>query len=224
MAKHESPKKQLYTHFARVSKAMASPNRLELLETLAQGERSVEKLADTTGMSVANTSHHLQVLREGGLVRARKEGVQVIYRLSDDGIPELLAGLRSIAERHVAEVERIVREHFANEDDLKPVGHDELLALLDSGEGVVIDVRPETEYEAGHIPGAVNVPLDALPRRLAELSRNKEVVAYCRGPYCLLAFEAVESLRRHGRRARRLEEGFPEWLAAGLPITSEVAA
>jgi len=218
MAKHESPKKQLYTHFARVSKAMASPNRLELLETLAQGERSVEKLAEAAGMSVANTSHHLQVLREGGLVRARKEGVQVIYRLSDDGIPELLAGLRSIAERHVAEVERIVREHFANEDDLKPVGHDELLALLDSGEGVVIDVRPETEYEAGHIPGAVNVPLDALPRRLAELSRNKEVVAYCRGPYCMLAYEAVKQLREHGLKARRLVDGFPEWRANHRPI------
>lgn len=218
MAKHESPKKQLNAHFARVSKAMASPNRLELLEALAQGERSVERLADATGMSIANTSHHLQVLREGGLVRSRKEGVQVIYRLSDDEIPELLASLRHVAERHVAEVERIVREHFANEDDLRPIGHDELKALLDSGEGIVIDVRPPSEYEAGHIPGAVNMPLDALPRRLAELSRTKEVVAYCRGPYCMLAFDAVKQLRKHGLKARRLVNGFPEWKAERRPV------
>ena len=198
-----SPKKQLFTHFARIAKAMASPNRLELLEALAQGERSVDKLAQATGMPIANTSHHLQVLREGGLVRSRKEGVQVIYSLSDDEVPQMLGCLRRVGERHLAEVEIIVREHFANDAGLRPVNHRELTALLKSGDALIIDVRPPEEYEAGHIPGAVNIPIKALPRRLAELPRRKEVVAYCRGPYCMLAFEAVKRLRKRGYRARR---------------------
>ena len=213
-----SPKKQIFTHFAQIAKAMASPNRLELLEALAQGERSVEKLAVATGMSVANTSHHLQVLREGGLVRTRKEGVQVIYRLSDDDIPQMLGCLRRVGERHLAEVELIVREHFASDDGLRPVNHQELTALLKSGEALVIDVRPPEEYEAGHIPGAVNIPLKILPQRLADFPHRKEVVAYCRGPYCMLAVEAVKRLRRRGFRARRLEDGFPEWKAEGRPV------
>ena len=213
-----SPKKQIFTHFAQIAKAMASPNRLELLEALAQGERSVEKLAVATGMSVANTSHHLQVLREGGLVRTRKEGVQVIYRLSDDDIPQMLGCLRRVRERHLAEVELIVREHFASDDGLRPVNHQELTALLKSGETLVIDVRPPEEYEAGHIPGAVNIPLKILPQRLADFPHRKEVVAYCRGPYCMLAVEAVKRLRRRGFRARRLEDGFPEWKAEGRPV------
>ncbi len=197
---------------------MASPNRLELLETLAQGERSVERLAEATGMSIANTSHHLQVLREGGLVRSRKEGVQVIYRLSDDEIPQMLGCLRHVGERHLAEVERIVRAHFAGDEELRPVTHAELTRLLRSGDTLIIDVRPAEEYEAGHIPGAVNVPLETLPRRLADLPRRKEVVAYCRGPYCMLAVEAVKRLRKRGFRARRLEGGFPEWKAGGRPV------
>jgi rhodanese-related sulfurtransferase/DNA-binding transcriptional ArsR family regulator len=213
-----TPKRKIFTHFARIAKAMASPHRLELLEALAQGERSVEKLAQATGLPVANTSHHLQVLREGGLVRSRKEGVQVIYRLSDDEIPQMLGCLRRVGERHLAEVELIVREHFASGDDLQPVNHQELNALLKSGEALVIDVRPPEEYEAGHIPGAINVPLGTLPRRLAEFPRRKEVVAYCRGPYCMLAMEAVKRLRRHGYSARRFEEGFPEWKAGGRPV------
>lgn len=213
-----SPKKQLFTHFAQIAKAMASPNRLELLEALAQGERSVEKLAQATGMPIANTSHHLQVLREGGLVRSRKEGVQVIYSLSDDEIPQMLGCLQRVGERHLAEVELIVREHFASDEGLRPVNHQELTALLKSGEALIIDVRPPGEYEAGHIPGAVNVPIEALPRRLSEFPRRKEVVAYCRGPYCMLAVEAVKRLRKRGYRARRLEDGFPEWKAEGRPV------
>ncbi|MBI3575734.1 MAG: metalloregulator ArsR/SmtB family transcription factor [Gammaproteobacteria bacterium] len=213
-----SPKKQIFTHFAQIAKAMASPNRLELLEALAQGERSVEKLAAATGLSVANTSHHLQVLREGGLVRSRKEGVQVIYRLSDDEIPQMLGCLRRMGERHLAEVEIIVREHFANDEGLRPVNHQELTALLKSGEALVLDVRPPEEYEAGHIPGAINIPLKILPQRLVGLPRRKEVVAYCRGPYCMLAFEAVKRLRKRGYRAHRLEDGFPEWKAEGRPV------
>ncbi len=213
-----SPKKQLFTHFAQIAKAMASPNRLELLEALAQGERSVEKLAQATGMPIANTSHHLQVLREGGLVRSRKEGVQVIYSLSDDEIPQMLGCLQRVGERHLAEVELIVREHFASDEGLRPVNHQELTALLKSGEALIIDVRPPGEYEAGHIPGAVNVPIETLPRRLAEFPQRKEVVAYCRGPYCMLAVEAVKRLRKRGYRARRLEDGFPEWKAEGRPV------
>lgn len=213
-----SPKKQIFTHFARIAKAMASPNRLELLEALAQGERSVEKLAQAAGMPIANTSHHLQVLREGGLVRSRKEGVQVIYRLSDDDIPQLLGCLRHVGERHLAEVELIVREHFANDEGLRPVNHQELTALLKSGDALILDVRPPEEYEAGHIPGAINVPLETLSRQLTDFPRRKEVVAYCRGPYCMLAIEAVKRLRKRGYRARRLEDGFPEWKSEGRPV------
>ena len=218
MSPDTSPKKRIFLHFARIAKAMASPNRLELLEALAQGERSVEKLAQAAGMSIANTSHHLQVLREGGIVRSRKEGQQVIYRLSDEEIPQMLGCLRRVGERHLAEVSLIVREHFANEDNLRPVNHQELNALLKSGEALVIDVRPPEEYEAGHIPGAINVPLEMLPRRLAEFPSRKEVVAYCRGPYCMLAVEAVKRLRSRGYRARRLEDGFPEWKSEGRPV------
>ncbi|TAM46720.1 MAG: ArsR family transcriptional regulator [Gammaproteobacteria bacterium] len=218
MTSDTSPKKQIFTHFAQIAKAIASPSRLELLEALAQGERSVEKLADATGISVANTSHHLQVLREGGLVRSRKEGQQVIYRLSDDEIPQMLGCLRRVGERHLAEVELVVREHFASEDGLRAVTHQELTALLKSGDAMVIDVRPPEEYEAGHIAGAVNIPLKLLSQHLADFPRRKEVVAYCRGPYCMLAVEAVKRLRKRGYRARRLEEGFPEWKAEGRPV------
>ncbi len=213
-----APKKKLFENFARVAKALASANRLELLEALAQGERSVDGLAQASGMSVANTSHHLQILREGGLAQSRKEGTQVIYSLTDEKILSLLADIRYVAERHLAEVERIVRENFESRDNLTPVRRDQLLGLVKSGEAMVIDVRPPAEYDAGHIPGAVNIPLESLPQRLSELPRDQEIVAYCRGPYCMLAFEAVEQLRRHGHRARRLEDGFPEWKVDHLPI------
>ena len=213
-----SPKKKLYEHFARVAKSMASPSRLELLEALAQGERSVEGLANATGIPVANTSHHLQILRDSGVVQSRKEGLQVIYSLNDSEIPNILSGLRRLAERHLAEVERIVRENFDRLDDLKPVKREELLQLVSSGEAVVVDVRPAGEYQAGHIAGAISIPLDSLSKHLAKLPMNQEVVAYCRGPYCMFAYEAVSQLRSQGYKARRLEDGYPEWKADLLPV------
>ncbi|MCL6556419.1 MAG: metalloregulator ArsR/SmtB family transcription factor [Burkholderiales bacterium] len=212
------PKKRLYEQLARVAKALAQPGRLELLEALGQGERSVEGLAAATGMSVANTSHHLQVLRDGGLVSSRREGLQVIYRLSDPAIPKLLSCLRQVAERQLAEVERIVREYFDSRDGLTPVKREELLRLVKRGDVVVIDVRPPEEFAAGHIPGAVNIPVNELPKRLKSLPKDQEIVAYCRGPYCMFAVDAVAILRRKGYRARRLEEGFPEWKAERLPV------
>ncbi|HUW50219.1 MAG TPA: metalloregulator ArsR/SmtB family transcription factor [Sulfuricella sp.] len=213
-----TPKKKLFENFALVAKALASANRLELLEALAQGERGVDGLARASGMSVANTSHHLHILRGGGLVKSRKEGTQVIYSLADEKVLSLLTDIRYVAERHLAEVERIVRENFDSRDNLTPVRRDELLGLVSSGEAMVIDVRPSAEYDAGHISGAVNIPLESLPERLSKLPRDQEIVAYCRGPYCMLAFDAVEQLRQQGYRARRLEDGFPEWKVNHLPV------
>lgn len=213
-----SPKKRLFENFALVAKALASANRLELLEALAQGERGVEGLAQASGMSVANTSHHLQLLRSSGLVESRREGTQIIYSLTDDNVLSLLAGIRYVAENQLADVERIIRESFDSRDNLTPVRRDELLGLVKSGEATVIDVRPPAEYDAGHIEGAVNIPLESLPKWLSKLPHNQEIVAYCRGPYCLLAFDAVEQLRQHGYRARRLEDGFPEWKVNHLPV------
>jgi len=213
-----SPKKRLYEQLARVAKALAQPGRLELLEALGQGPRSVDGLATASGMSVANTSHHLQTLRDGGLVTSRRDGLQVIYSLSDPDIPKLMSCMRRVAERQMAEVERIVRENFGQRDGLTPVKREELLKLVKKGEAMVIDVRPETEFAAGHIPGAVSVPIETLPKRLKNLPKDQEIVAYCRGPYCMFALEAVTALRKKGYRARRLEEGFPEWKAEHLPV------
>lgn len=218
MSESMTPKKKLFEQFARVAKSLASSNRLELLEALAQGERSVDALAQATGMSVANTSHHLQILRDSGLAESRKDGLQVIYRLSDDQIPVLLGSISRIAEKHLAEVDRIVREHFDVRDTLTPVGRSELMARVREGGTMVIDVRPAAEYRAGHIPGAVNIPVDELSQHLEALPRGQEVVAYCRGPYCMLAFDAVATLRQAGYQARRLEDGFPEWKAESRPV------
>ena len=218
MTKKNHPKKALYGHLSRVAKALASPGRLELLEILAQGERSVDALAQASDMSVANTSHHLQSLRAGGLVQSRREGLQVIYTLSDLEIPKLLASMGRIAERQVAEVESIVRENFDQRDGFTPVKREELLRLLKKGEALVIDVRPESEFRAGHIAGAVNIPIDFLPQHLKTLPQDQEIIAYCRGPYCLFAVEAIQQIRQQGLRARRLEEGFPEWKAERLPV------
>lgn len=214
-----SPKKRVFAQLARMGKALANAHRLELIEALGQGERSVEALAREIGAPVANTSHHLQVLKDGGLVKARRQGVQIFYTLSDEGISAVIAGLGRVAERHLAEVDRVLREEFAKKDSFAPVGHKELLRLAKAGDVTVIDVRPAGEYQAGHIVGAVSIPLGELPRRLAELPRGREVVAYCRGPYCLLAFDAVRQLRTKGFRARRLADGFPEWKADRLPVT-----
>jgi len=223
MPKPPHPKKALFGHLARVAKALASPGRLELLETLAQGERSVDALSKASGMSVANTSHHLQTLREGGLVQSRREGLQMIYDLSDGEIPKLLSGIGHIAERQVAEVEHIVRESFDRRDGFTLVKREELMRMLKKGEAMVIDVRPESEFRAGHIAGAVNIPIESLPQRLKTLPPEQEIIAYCRGPYCLFAIEAIEQLRKQGLNARRLEDGFPEWKAERLPIASDDA-
>jgi rhodanese-related sulfurtransferase/DNA-binding transcriptional ArsR family regulator len=216
--KKPNPKRQIFEHIARVGKGLANPARLELLEALAQGERSVEALARTCGMPVPNASHHLLLLKDCGLAASRKEGLQVFYRLAAPEVTKAVATIRRIAEEQLAEVDRIVRENFESRDALQPVRREELLKMARRGEAMVIDVRPEEEYEAGHIAGAVNVPLDSLPRFLKKLPKEQDVVAYCRGPYCLLAFEAVEKLRRKGFRARRLEDGFPEWQAERLPV------
>jgi rhodanese-related sulfurtransferase/DNA-binding transcriptional ArsR family regulator len=204
--------------------AVASPSRLELLELLAQGERTVEVLADEAGLSVANASHHLRFLRQARLVEARKDGLYVHYRLTDAELYGLVLLLRGLAERHLEEVDRLVTEFFTARDRLEPVPREELLARSRAGAVIVIDVRPSGEFRAGHIPGALSVPLERLEQQIAALPPGREVVAYCRGPYCVLAFEAVERLRRRGRRARRLEDGFPEWRAAGLPVAMEEVA
>ncbi len=214
----ESPKRALFVQFAAVAKAMGHAHRLELLELLAQGERSVEVVAERAGLSVANASQHLQQLRRAGLVTARKEGKHVRYRLSDDAVVAALGALRRIAERHVGEVQEVVAGYFRERDGMEPVVRKELLGRIRDGLATVLDVRPADEFAAGHLPQAINIPLRDLRRRLRELSPKQEIIAYCRGPYCVLAFEAVAELRKRGFRARRLEEGFPEWRMAGLPI------
>jgi rhodanese-related sulfurtransferase/DNA-binding transcriptional ArsR family regulator len=218
---HRAFKDRLYAQLARVGKAVSSPHRLELLELLAQGERTVESLANETGMSMANASQHLQALREGGLVEGRKQGLFVHYRLADPAVFELSKALRTVAERRLAELERIVRDHFGERSDAEAVSMEQLLERSRSGKVVVLDARPVTEYAAGHIAGAISVPIDELNERLARLPKGKEYVAYCRGPYCAYADRAVAILRASGRRARRLAQGFPEWKAAGFPVESE---
>lgn len=216
-APHRAFKDRLYGQLARVGKALASSHRLELLELLAQGERTVDSLASETGMSIASASQHLQTLREGGLVESRKQGLFVHYRIADPSVFELTKSLRIVAEQRLAEVERLVREHFGDRSDPEPIGMEELVERARSGKVVVVDTRPAGEYAAGHIAGAISVPIDELQERIQRLPRNKEYVAYCRGPYCAYADRAVELLRANGRRARRLSHGFPEWKASGLP-------
>src|SRR5262252_1264295 len=213
-----NPKRELFVQFAAVAKAVGNEHRLELLELVAQGERTVEALASRTGLSIANASQHLQHLRRAGLLKSRRQGKFVYYTLADDGILDVLTALRRIAERNVAEVERVVRSYFNKLDDLEPVTRKQLLKLIRQGEVTVLDVRPPDEFALGHVPGAVNIPLRALKEQLAEINPDREIVAYCRGEYCVLSFEAVALLRARGFKARRLEEGLPEWRAAGFPI------
>lgn len=215
----ESPKQALFTQFAAVAKAVAHPHRLALLEQLAQGERSVEVLADRIQVSVANASQHLQHMRRAGLVTARRDGKFVFYGVTDGAVLDLLASMRRIAERNSAEVERVVRSYFHSRDSLEPVSRRELRNRLKAGLVTVLDVRPVDEFALGHLPGAVNIPLAELKKRLAELDPEQEIVAYCRGPYCVLSYEAVAMLRARGFKVRRLEDGLPEWRAAGLPVT-----
>jgi rhodanese-related sulfurtransferase/DNA-binding transcriptional ArsR family regulator len=211
-------KQQIFSQVARIGKAMSNGHRLELLEYLAQGERTVEALAKLTGLSVANTSQHLRVMRQSGLVEARKDGLYVYYSLADDEIVRLLSSMRKLAESHLADVDRLVRAYLTVKDELEPIPRRELLERARKGIVTVLDVRPPEEFASGHVPGAVNVPLKELARRLKELPQDQEVVAYCRGPHCVLAFEAVAQLREKGFQARRLEDGFPEWREAGLPV------
>lgn len=218
MSSPVSPKRDLFQQLARIGTALSSGTRLEFLELLAQGERSVDQLATLTGVSVANTSQHLQKLRQAGLVIGRKEGQFVYYRLAGDEVVRLFAALGQVGEAYVAEVERIVRLYLASKDDLEPVPAKELLDRARKGLVTVLDVRPPEEFAFGHLPGAVNIPIHELEKRLGELPKRKEVIAYCRGPYCLMSYDAVELLRKRGLKARRLEDGLPEWRVAGLPV------
>jgi rhodanese-related sulfurtransferase/DNA-binding transcriptional ArsR family regulator len=217
-AEHRAFKGRLYEQFARVGKTLASPHRLELLELLAQGERTVESLANETGSSMANTSQHLQALRAAGLVESRKQGLFVHYQLADPSVSLLLTALRTVAERQLADLDRIVKDHFGDRADPEPVSMKELVARLRSGEVVVLDTRPATEYAAGHIAGAVSAPINELKTWLKRLPNDKAFVAYCRGPYCIYADRAVKALAKRGLRAQRLRDGFPEWKSAGFPV------
>jgi rhodanese-related sulfurtransferase/DNA-binding transcriptional ArsR family regulator len=219
-AAHRLFKDQLYGQFARIGKALANPHRLELLELMAQGERTVDSLANETGISMANASQHLQTLREARLIESRKQGLFVHYRLADESVFALSTSLRRVAEHRLADLERLVREHFGDRSDPEPVSMEELLQRMGSGKVVILDTRPRSEYAAGHIAGAISLPADELSKRLERLPKAKEYVAYCRGPYCVYADRAVEALIKSGRRARRLLDGFPEWKAAGLPVGS----
>lgn len=212
------PKQALYAEFASVARALGSQHRLEILEHLAQGERGVEALAERVGLSVANTSQHLQQLRRSGLVASRRDGKFVLYRLADETVLGVIAALSGIAERNLAEVDRIRRTYFDDRDNMEPVSRNELLQRTRDNLVTVLDVRPPDEFAVGHVPGAVNIPLDELEARLAELDPDHEIVAYCRGPWCVLSFEAVAALRVRGFKIRRLEDGLPEWRAAGLPV------
>ncbi len=219
-------KDQVFEQLSRVAAAFASPRRIEILDVLAQGERSVEGIARETGLSVANTSQHLQVLKAARLVAWRRRGVEVLYRLADPVVLEGYRMLRRLAEARLPEVERLVRDYFSGVDGMEAVSREWLMERARRGEVVVVDVRPVEEYAAGHITGAVSVPVSEIETRIGSLPPERTVVAYCRGPYCVLAAEAVRRLRDAGRRAVRLVDGFPEWRDAGLPATAgeEVSA
>jgi rhodanese-related sulfurtransferase/DNA-binding transcriptional ArsR family regulator len=213
-------KQALFDEFARVGKALASGRRIELLDVLANGERTVEGLARQSGLSVANASQHLQVLRQAGLVATRRDGTSIHYRLAAPEVFELWRALRTLAATRLAEVERLAAAYLGARDALEPITHQELARRLEEGdELVVLDVRPAEEHAAGHLPSAVSIPLAELRRRLVELPRDREIVAYCRGPFCAFAHEAIAVLTDAGLTARRLEDGLPEWAAAGLPVT-----
>ncbi len=212
------PKQALLAEFATLARALGSPQRLEILEHLAQGERGVEALARRVRLSIANASQHLQQLKRAGLVASRRDGKFILYRLTDERVVVLMRALFDVGERNRAEVGRILRSYFTERDNLEPVTRGALLERTRAGLVTVIDVRPADEYAAGHLPGAVNIPLAELEARLAELDPDQEIVAYCRGPYCVFSFEAVALLRARGFNIRRLEDGLPEWRAAGLPL------
>ena len=213
------PKQHVFASLAQIAQALGHAHRLEILEHLGQGERSVEDLAARIGLTMANCSRHLQLLRRVALVAGRRDGKRVYYRLAgEDAVVGLLGALSRVGERNSAEIARVTATYFRARDEFEPVSRDALLDRLRCGAATVLDVRPEDEFASGHLPGALNIPLSQLERRLAQLPPDREVVAYCRGPWCVLSFEAVALLRQRGYRARRLEDGFPEWKNAGLPV------
>src|SRR5215471_9215864 len=213
----------MFEQVAAVARALGAPHRLEFIELLAQTERSVEELARLTGLSIANTSQHLQQLRRFGLVEARRDGKRVIYKLADAEVVVLLSALSRVTQRNVGAVEKVLNSYFRERDSLEPVSRRELLRRMRDGLVTVIDTRPKEEFAAGHVPGAINLPLSELKRRLRELPQDQEIVAYCRGRYCVLSYEAVAELRKRGFKVFRLEDGYPEWKAAGLPVESSAA-
>lgn len=217
MSNPVNPKREVYENLARIGVALGSTVRLELLELLAQGERSVDELARLTGATVANTSQHLQKLKQAGLIVGRKEAQFVRYRLAGDEVVALFDALGAAGQAYLADVDRVVRLYFTAKDDMEPVPAADLLQRAKKGLVTVLDVRPPEEFAAGHLPGAVNIPISELAKRLAELPKRREVVAYCRGPYCLMSYDAVSLLRRRGLKARRLKDGLPQWRLAGLP-------
>ncbi|SRR5229473_792681 len=213
------PKQNVFASLAEIAQALGHAHRLEMLEHLSQGERSVEDLAARANLTLANTSRHLQLLRRAALVEGRRDGKRIFYRLAgDDVVVGLLGALSRVGERNSAEIARVMASYFRARDEFEPVSRNELLDRLRAGTATVLDVRPEDEFAHGHLPDALNIPLAQLERRLAELPADQEIVAYCRGPWCVLSFEAVALLRQRGYRVRRLEDGFPEWKMAGLPI------
>jgi rhodanese-related sulfurtransferase/DNA-binding transcriptional ArsR family regulator len=212
------PKQQLYLQFAEMAKALGHAHRLEILELLAQGERSVESLAERGGLTIGNASQHLRLMRQAGLLVSRRDGKRILYRLSDPAVLDLTGALHRLAERNMGEVKSVLAGYFNKRDSMEPVSRKELSRRLRDGLVTVLDVRPPDEFAAGHLPNAINIPLRDLTRRVSTLPKKQGVVAYCRGPYCVLAFEAVAMLRSRGFEARRLEDGYPQWEAAGLPV------
>jgi rhodanese-related sulfurtransferase/DNA-binding transcriptional ArsR family regulator len=220
----QNPKRAMFEQLAAVARSLGSAHRLELLELLGQTERSVEELAGLSGLTIANASQHLQQLRRFGLLEARRAGKRVIYKLADLEVVVLLGALSKVTRRNVGTVEKVLNSYFRERDNLEPVSRKELLRRMRDGLVTLIDTRPEEEFAAGHLPGAINLPLSELKRRLRELPRDQEIVAYCRGPYCVLSYEAVAELRKRSFKAFRLEDGYPEWKAAGLPIEESVSS
>lgn len=212
------PKRLAFEQFAVVARALGNGHRLELLDILVQGERSVERLAQASGLTITNASQHLQQLRRAGLVSSRKSGTQVIYSLTDSEVIALVRSLWRVTERNVADLERVVQRYYRDRDGLEPVSRDTLKARLRQRSVTVLDVRPADEYAAGHVPGAISIPVSELKRRLNEIPRGQEIVACCRGPYCVYSYDAIEILRPKGFNIRRLQGGYLEWMAAGLPV------